>query len=113
MIWLDMDELTEQNLKNLRDVLTVYPSKTTDISTKKAPPPIFLYAEKQEERLFGVPRAFYLEIMKQKHDEIVRVSRGTSMQELETFYRATGPYKEQEDALRKLMSLTEELYSMD
>lgn len=96
--WLYMDELTIQQLDNIREQLTIYPRKTTDIATKKDPDPIFLFEEVGS--YLGVPRGWYRENLTKKHEEIIDVSRGAKMAELSTRYKADGPYVEQAAVLR-------------
>ena len=62
MAWLPANELKEHQRANLRNALTIHPSKTFDAPGKKAPQPIELYIEKND--LFGVPRAFYERVRK-------------------------------------------------
>lgn len=102
LVWLNLDDLTDQNIRNIKSRLIIYPKKTTDIQAKKDPGPIHLYEEDEERGLLGIPRGFYLEQKTLFHEEILDISNGASMQALETKWKAEGPFKEQEDALRVL-----------
>ena len=56
--WLDANELSDQQKANIRDLLTIQPSRTSE-HEKKDPRPIELFMEDDDR--FGVPRSFYLE----------------------------------------------------
>jgi len=107
MAWVKRSSLEPHQLVNLRDSLTIFPKKTTDISSAEDPEPIPLFIEDERRDLFGIPRAYYLKNKSLGHNEIVRVSRGGPMGDIETLYSAVGPFKEQEDALRLLESKVE------
>lgn len=107
MAWIKAAALEPHQLANLRESLTVYPRKVTDISAVEEPQPIPLYIEDERRGLFGIPRAYYLQHKTLGHREIVRVSRGNQMRPLETKFRAAGPFAEQEDMLRMLLSKVE------
>jgi superfamily II DNA or RNA helicase len=100
LVWLPMDQLLPQQIFNIKNQLTVYPKKTTDIGNQPDPPPIFMFVEDFERGLLGVPRGYYLKTASRKHPESLHVSYGTPMQELSTKYSADGPFAEQEDVLR-------------
>lgn len=107
MAWVPISAFEPHQLRNLRESLTVLPRKTTDISEAEEPQPIQLYIEDERRGLFGIPRAYYLQHKTLGHREIVRVSRGNQMRPLETKFRAAGPFAEQEDMLRMLLSKVE------
>ena len=98
LVWLPKDDLNYQNIINIKDQLTIYPRKTTDIGSKADPPPIFLFEEKAD--YLGVPRGWYLKNVTIAHEEILNVSYGEKMRDLKTRYRADGHFAEQEDVLR-------------
>lgn len=99
-VWLPCGELSPQNIINIKEQLTVYPRRTTDIGNKVDPPPIFLFKEDEDSGLFGVPRGWYVNNVTVKHEEILDVSYGGRMRDLSTRYRADGHYVEQEAVLR-------------
>ncbi len=101
-VWLDKHSLSETQLLNLRRLLTIHPRKTTDIVHADDPVPVYLY--KEEPDRFGVPRNFYRKRRSVDHDESEQVGYGMRMQALETKYKATGPFKEQDQCLTKLES---------
>lgn len=107
--WMPLSELSVLQRANMRRDLTIYPRKTTDIATKEAPEPIELY--KENNLYFGVPRSFYLKNKKSDNEEVLEVSYGEKMSE-ETLsvsnYRSDGPFKEQEDVIRKFLSIIED-----
>lgn len=107
MAWIKLSAFEPHQLANLRESLTVIPHKTTDITGADEPEPIQLFIEDEERGLFGIPRAFYLRNKTLGHNEIVRVSRGEPMADLETKFVADGPFKEQNDALRVLGNMVE------
>ena len=107
MAWIKLSSFEPHQLVNLRESLTVYPRKVTDISAAEDPQPIQLFVEDEERGLIGLPRAFYLRNKTLGHHEIVRVSRGEPMAALETNFVADGPFKEQDDALRVLEQTVE------
>lgn len=104
--WLDANELTQDQRKNLRRSLTIHPRKTSRLN-KKDPAPIILYEERPRRKLFGVPRAFYSEHVTTEHTEVVKVCHGKAMGEFESNYTADGPYDEQHEILNRLMKQTE------
>jgi intein/homing endonuclease len=106
-VWMPMDEFSSRQLINIRKQLTIHPRKTTDIATKEAPPPIHLFKEDYDRKLIGVPREYYRNNSKGEHEEILKVSQGEPMQELETKWTAEGPYVEQETALKVLQASIE------
>lgn len=102
--WLDANELSDQQKSNIRTLLTIHPSRTSE-HEKKDPPPIALYVEDDERNLFGVPRSFYLEKRSEKHDETLKVSDGVSMKAFDSLMRFEGEYAEQEVAIEFLYDL--------
>lgn len=104
-VWLPIDELSGQQIVNIKDSLTIYPKKTTDIATKADPPPIYMYDEC--ENTLGVPRAWYRKNVSKKHDEEIKVSYGGKMSDLTTRYKATGNFIEQEAVIRTFLARME------
>jgi len=102
MAWLQLDELNKYQVDNIKQELTIQPRKTTDIQTKEDPKPIFLFEEDDERGLIGVPRYYYLERRSGDHEEVLDVSYGKPMQDLQTNFKAEGPFAEQADALDEL-----------
>jgi len=99
--WLDTNELTAQQRKNLRRSLTIHPRKTSRLN-KKDPPSILLYEERPRRKMFGVPREFYSERVTGDHDEVVKVCKGKPMSDFESLYTAEGPFDEQIEIMRRL-----------
>ena len=100
LVWLPTAEFSYQQLLNIKNRLTIYPKKTTDLGNKPDPPPIFLYRHDERNAMIGVPRNFYSTHMSRRHDEILKVSKGNLMQEgLKTIYKSDGHYAEQALAL--------------
>lgn len=104
-VWLPIDELSGQQIVNIKDSLTIYPKKTTDIATKADPPPIYMYDER--ENVLGVPRAWYRKNVSKKHDEDIKVSYGCKMSDLTTRYKAFGNFIEQEAVIRTFLAKME------
>jgi len=102
MVWLPLAELNRYQIDNIKQELTIFPRKTTDIQTKEDPQPIFLFEEDEEQGLLGIPRYYYLERRGANHDEVLDISYGKPMQDLRTNFAAEGPYVEQADALEEL-----------
>lgn len=105
MAWLSKSELDSQQIINIKNSLTLYPKKTTDISTKKDPDPIFMYDERDNE--IGVPREWYRKKSEKTHEEILNVCYGKPIMNVSTRYEAKGHYEEQLDALRVLGNAVE------
>jgi hypothetical protein len=97
MVWLPMDEMTINQIDNIREQLIVYPRKTTDIA-KKDPEPIFMYEERGG--YLVVPRGYYSEVITKRHDEELDISLGYPMSDLSTRYKSEGPYVEQGAVIR-------------
>ena len=93
-VWLDANELNDQQKANIRHKLTIYPSRTSEHDSKD-PPPIALYSEDLENGLLGVPRRFYDENKKDSHEEILRVADGFPMREFSSLMSYDGEYAEQ------------------
>lgn len=102
MVWLPRGELNNYQINNIKQDLTIQPRKTTDIQTKENPAPIFLFEEDEERGMIGVPRHYYLEKKTSDHEEVLDVSYGRPMRDLQTNFKADGPYAEQLDALDEL-----------
>ena len=103
--WMPKAHFNDQQLRNLRRSLTIYPRKTTDIAGARDPEPIELYDEGED--WFGVPRGFYAEKRSLWHREIVDASQGDPMGEFPSLWTAEGPFAEQADMVRKLLSQLE------
>ena len=104
--WLPKDELLSHQILNIKDKLTVYPRKTTDIASKSEPDPIFMYEENDD--FLGVPRGWYLKNVTQGHDEVLDISYGAQMKDMKTAYRADGPFVEQARVLDIFESIKSE-----
>lgn len=102
-VYLPVSELTELNINNMKQDLTVYPRRTTDIATKEDPAPLFLFDDDEEGGRFGVPRNYYLRTRTRVHNEILNVSRGNPMSNFESLIRMEGPYAEQSTAVRVML----------
>lgn len=104
MAWLDRKELEPHQIKNIKDALTIFPRKTTMLGDEGPPPPIYLYDDRPDEGLIGVPRGYYKKKKSSEHEEIVRVSHGEPMQSMATTWSAMpdGPFAEQVAALANL-----------
>lgn len=103
MAWLPLAELRPHHVQNIKRELTIQPKKTTDIQTKKDPDPIFLWEEDLDRGMLGVPRGYYEQRKSSSHKEILDVSYGVPMRELETSFSAEGPFAEQEQAISRIM----------
>lgn len=101
-VWLPKDELTENQVANMMRMLVVYPRKTTDISTKADPDPVYMYVDR--DRFLGVPRAWFLSKITKPCEEELKVSYGSPMRDLETRYSPTGKYAEQAVAINTFMN---------
>lgn len=101
-VWLPIDELSGQQIMNIKKSLTVYPKRTTDIASKADPSPICMYDER--ENVLGVPRAWYKKNVSKKHEEEIKVSYGGKMSNLTTRYKATGNFVEQEAVIRTFLA---------
>lgn len=99
-VYLPMDQLTELNINNMKEALTIYPRLTTDIGSQKEPSPIFLFDEDFDNNRFGVPRGYYLRTITKKHNEILDVSYGHPMSGFDTKMKMEGVYAEQATALK-------------
>ena len=101
MVWLDRTELEPHQISNIMGQLTVKPRRTTMIGNEGPPDPILLYDDKPEKGLLGVPRGYFMEQKNLFHQEVVNVSYGEPLQEMETTWSAPkdGPYAEQNIAL--------------
>lgn len=98
LVWIQKSDLTSKQLINIKNKLIVIPKRTTDISSKSDPEPLFLFEETDSE--IGVPRAWYKNNVKKKHGEICEVSYGKPMMKLSTLYKSEGVYEDQSNALR-------------
>jgi hypothetical protein len=101
-VWLPIDDLSAQQILNIKESLTIYPKKTTDIATKADPKPIYMYDEKED--FIGVPRAWYKKKVTKEHDEILKISYGSKMSAFTTRYQATGNFIEQEAVIRTFLA---------
>lgn len=101
-VWLDASELTDQQKANIRHLLTIYPSRTSE-HEKKDPPPIALYCEDDDRNLIGVPRSFYLEKRRGEHEEVVKISDGFPMKKFDSLMSYEGEYAEQAVAIDVLI----------
>lgn len=70
--WLPTDDYPPQKLKRLKDMMTVYPQRTSQHQTDIAP--ILLYEER--EGYIGIPREYLLPRRKLHHKIIDEMSRG-------------------------------------
>jgi type I site-specific restriction endonuclease len=104
-VWLPIDDLSAQQILNIKELLTIYPKKTTDIATKADPKPIYMYDEKED--FIGVPRAWYRKNVTKEHDEILKISYGSKMSAFTTRYQATGNFIEQEAVIRTFLARME------
>lgn len=102
MVWLPLGELSDHQINNIKRDLTIQPRKTTDIQTKEDPAPIFLFEEDWDRGMIGVPRYYYLERNSGDNEELLDVSYGRPMRDLQTNFKAEGPYVEQETMLEEL-----------
>lgn len=75
MAWLDASAMTEDQRRNLMGKLTVYPRAATGFG-KAQPEPIYLYEDREEVGLIGIPRGFYAANKKGNHEEVVGKRRG-------------------------------------
>ena len=99
MAWLDASAMTEDQRRNLMGKLTVYPRAATGFG-KAQPEPIYLYEDREEMGLIGIPRGFYAANKKGSHEEVVDVSDGEPMSEdVESSMSFDGPFAEQAKAL--------------
>lgn len=105
MVWLPLNELSYNQINNLKRDLTIYPKKTTDIVAKEDPEPIFMF--KETDTHLGIPRAWYSRNMSKNHEEIVRVSHGRPMKDLKTRYRSDGHFVEQEAVMKMFFAQME------
>ncbi len=101
-VYLPMDQLSNVHIENMKRELTIYPKMTTDISGAKAPDPIFMFHEDFDGNRFGIPRWFYLQNASGSHNEILDITHGNEMLDLETKWRPVGPYAEQEHSTAAL-----------
>ena len=101
--FLDANALTDQQKANIRHLLTIYPSRTSE-HDKEDPPPIPLFMEDDERGLFGVPWQFYLNNRKQSHNEVIDVSDGGPMHKFESLMTFKGDYAEQDVAINVLIN---------
>jgi superfamily II DNA or RNA helicase len=108
LVWLPRSELTDRQIGNLKSELTIQPKRTTDISVKEEPAPIFLFDDDEERGLFGIPRGYYLRRKSGENNETLDISYGKPMRKLKTIFRATGPYQEQETAIEELQMVLSE-----
>ena len=102
MAWLSRSKLSEYQIDNIKQELTIYPRKTTDIQTKEDPAPIFLFEEDEERDWIGIPRYYYQKRKAGDNEEILDVSYGRPIRDVSTKFRAFGPYVEQEEAISEL-----------
>jgi len=98
LVWLPVANLSPHQVLNIKNQLTIYPKKTTDIGDQSDPPPIFMFEERDGE--IGVPRGYYLNTAAGGHDEELDISFGRPMREFGTKYKATGHFVEQESVMR-------------
>ena len=104
-VWIDKEDLSEQQEENLKGALTVFPSKTSEYETED-PDPIPLWAER--DGMLGVPRGFFEEKSSTEHKKIYRVSDGTPMGKVESLMSFGPPYEEQTNAIEKAIKYTED-----
>lgn len=102
MAWLSRSKLSGYQIDNIKQELTIYPRKTTDIQTKEDPAPIFLFEEDEERDWIGIPRYYYQKRKAGDNEEILDVSYGRPIRDVSTKFRAFGPYVEQEEAISEL-----------
>lgn len=95
-VWLDKSSMTPQQIENVKNVLTIFPSKTSEFADS-SPPPIRLW--KENDRSIGVPRGFYAKNKSTDHTEVLRVSDGAPMARFDSSLRFDPPFEEQAKAL--------------
>ena len=96
--WLDATELSDQQKSNIRTLLTIHPSRTSE-HERKDPEPIELFFEDEDRDLFGVPYEFYKQRKRDSHEETLKVSDGVQMREFDSLMTFKGEYAEQETAI--------------
>lgn len=104
LVWISLDDLTSNQVSNIKRQLTIYPRKTTDIVAKEDPKPIFLFDEDFINNKIGIPRDYYYRNKKSDNNEILDVTDGFPMRELSTKFKADGPFAEQEVAINMLLN---------
>lgn len=105
--WVDMNGLTPIQIRRMKRRLTVRPRQTYYGAQAKAKASIELYVEDLEGGRFGIPRAFVTEYAKRDNHYIDRMSDGLLV-DLETGWKAEGPYVDQEVAVRRVLWAMEE-----
>jgi len=104
--WLPKDELTENQLGNLRSALTIQPRQTSP-HQKKKPDKLKIYTE-DDDRI-GIPRAFFQKNQKAEHEIVNRTTDGYPMRdavlasEFNGFTTGRDIYEEQNTAVSRLV----------
>jgi len=70
--WLLKKDLTAEQLRNLREVLTIIPSKTSDEGEEPDPLPLYL----EDKERIGIPRQYFMERQRDQHDVELNVTDG-------------------------------------
>lgn len=100
LAWLEKSKLSEDNLRNLRTALTIFPKKTSSHPSSDDPDPIYLYEDRDDQ--FGVPREFFRQKASKQNEVTVNVSDGVPMNGFGTKMRFEGSYEEQSTALEAM-----------
>ena len=74
--WLNKSDLTPEQLRALRDKLTIYPSEYQPDGTYESGPPIYLYVEDAKRDMMGIAREYFFSHRRPGIKLVSKVSEG-------------------------------------